>query len=235
MSIQKKNDWAVTLFFNPDKSIQDLANLGITVETSDIKDKEYYKSYPEIQEYFTQDGKFNDVAFNNFYNSALSLYNSEENKNLESDFLSGYEYDAEDLLAPAGSKVRDTSARIVKYSNPTRSSRGISNLDRWGAPTMSEREVAQTQKIYDPATGKFEDWTPNDLNVFSSLSAPTLVLAKWEEDGIHEENGMTVRHYKGQTKYNEDGDPYYEKLNGRSIDGKEVLHAFDIMTVDGSK
>ena len=69
MSIQKKNDWAVTLFFNPDKSIQDLANLGITVETSDIKDKEYYKSYPEIQEYFAQDGKFNDVAFNNFYNS----------------------------------------------------------------------------------------------------------------------------------------------------------------------
>jgi hypothetical protein len=46
---------------------------------------------------------------------------------------------------------------------------------------------------------------------------------------------MTVRHYKGQTKYNSDGDPYYEKLNGRSVDGREVLHASDILTVDGSK
>jgi hypothetical protein len=178
MSIQKKNDWAVTLFFNPDKSLEDLANLGVNVNNSELKDKEYYKSYPEMQEYFSRDGKFNEVEFNNFYNSALSIYNSEAAKEVEANIVSNFTYDENDLLAPIGSPVRDSSPKIIRYSNPTRSSVSVSILGQLGAPTMSEREVAQTQKVYDTATKKFEDWTPNDLNIFSSMSAPTLVLAK---------------------------------------------------------
>ena len=235
MSIQKKNDWAITLFFNPEKSLEDLANYGITTENSDIKDREYYKSYPEIQAYFTEDGKFNEVKFNNFYNSALSLYNSEDAKNVESKILNTYEYDSDDILAPIGSKIRNYSPRIVKYANPTRSTRGVANLNRWGSPTMSEREVAQTRKVFNTETGEFENWTPNDLNIFSHIKAPTLVLAKWEEDGVHVENGIQVKHYKGQSKYDSEGDPYYETLGKRSVDGKEVLHGRDILTVDGSK
>ena len=54
---QKKNDWVATLFFNSDKSLQELANLGFTVENSDIKDKSYYKLKPEIQQAFVKENK----------------------------------------------------------------------------------------------------------------------------------------------------------------------------------
>jgi hypothetical protein len=102
---QKKNDWVATLFFNSDKSLQELANLGFTVENSDIKDKSYYKLKPEIQQAFVKEnGEFNEVEFNNFYNSALELYNDEENKNMEVSIMSNFEYDHDDPLAPVGSK-----------------------------------------------------------------------------------------------------------------------------------
>lgn len=52
MMDQKKNDWLAALFFQPDKSVQELVNLGITPDNSNVKDREYYKGIPEIQEAF---------------------------------------------------------------------------------------------------------------------------------------------------------------------------------------
>ena len=48
MMDQKKNDWLAALFFQPDKSVQELVNLGITPDNSNVKDREYYKG---IQKY----------------------------------------------------------------------------------------------------------------------------------------------------------------------------------------
>ena len=50
MMDQKKNDWLAALFFQPDKSVQELVNLGITPDNSNVKDREYYKGIPEIQD-----------------------------------------------------------------------------------------------------------------------------------------------------------------------------------------
>ena len=55
MMDQKKNDWLAALFFQPDKSVQELVNLGITPDNSNVKDREYYKGIPEIQEAFKND------------------------------------------------------------------------------------------------------------------------------------------------------------------------------------
>ena len=55
MMDQKKNDWLAALFFQPDKSVQELVNLGITPDNSNVKDREYYKGIPEIQEAFIND------------------------------------------------------------------------------------------------------------------------------------------------------------------------------------
>ena len=52
MMDQKKNDWLAALFFQPDKSVPELINLGITPDNSSVKDREYYKGIPEIQEAF---------------------------------------------------------------------------------------------------------------------------------------------------------------------------------------
>ena len=71
--------------------------------------------------------------------------------------------------------------------------------------------------------------------LFKSFSRPTLVLATWDEDGIHEENGRSVQHRKGEYKFDEDGSPYYETLGEREVYDKDVLHYTDTFTVDGSK
>ena len=231
----KKNDWVATLFFNQDRSLQELADLGFTVNNSDIKDSGYYKTKPEIQQAFTNDkGEFDNVKFNNFYNSALQLYNNEDVKSMQTDLLNSYEYDPDDLLAPIGSKTYNKPTSIVHYANPGRQSRGIKFLTQIGDPTMSEREVAQTNKIFNPETGEFEKETPNDLNLWDFTTGKSLVLASWDEDGFHDVDGRMIQHRKGELKYNEEGDPYYEYLNGRSLAGKELLHASDILTVDGS-
>jgi len=40
-------------------------------------------------------------------------------------------------------------------------------------------------------------------------------------------------HNKGDLKLNDEGQYYYETLNGRSLVGKDVLSATDILTIDG--
>lgn len=235
MMDQKKNDWLAALFFQPDKSVQELVNLGVTPDNSNVKDREYYKGIPEIQEAFKNDrGEFDDQKFDTYYKDVLDLYNKADEANLASNAMESFKYDPMDYFAPLGKDVLDVSSRLVKFSNPERRSRGIVNLYETSGPTMSIREVAQTNKIFNYDTGKFEDWTPNDWGGLTSVTRPTLVLAQWDEDGTHEVNGRTVSHKAGDLKFNNEGDPYYETLGNRSLSNKDILHISDTLTVDGS-
>lgn len=234
---QKKNDWLATLFFSPDKTPRDLAKLGITTDNSSIHDRDYYKGIDVIQDTFkTESGKFDEAKFNRFYDEVVKIYNDADNdesiKNiLESEVL----YDPYDYFAPIGANLKDLTPSIGLDKNPERVGKGIINIRQTTDPTMSIREVAQTNKVFNYETGKFEDWTPNDKGGFKGLFRPTLVLAQWDEDGTHVIDGITVSHKKGDLKFNESGDPFYETLGGRDLAGKDVLHLSDTLTVDGSK
>ena len=233
---QKKNDWLATLFFSPNKTPQDLANLGITTDNSSLLDKEYYKKVPQIQEAFKdKSGNFDDNKFDQYYQTALKLYNDADNSKLVQDLQDFYEYDPNDYFAPIGGKVTNIRPKLVQFSNPERRSRGLSNLRESSAPTMSIREVAQTNKVFNYDTQQFEDWTPNDWGGLSAVTRSTLVLAQWDEDGEHEVNGRIVKHNKGDLKFNESGDPFYETLGNRDIANKDILHISDTLTIDGSK
>jgi hypothetical protein len=128
--------------------------------------------------------------------------------------------------------------------NPELRSVGVIGPNKPGPKTLSDREIAQREKIFDPETGVFSNKAPNDFalgnDFFGWLKEATigepLVLATYDDDGEHYDNilGRQVRHKKGQLKLNTNGRPYYEKLNGRSLIGKDVLSATDILTVDGS-
>ena len=125
---------------------------------------------------------------------------------------------------------------------------GIEGLNVMSDPTKTISEIAQTQKIWDTEKGEFLDYSPNDnalfkeegnifknmYNYITSLFDDPLVIAKYDEDGTHLENGREAAHKKGQYKLNEDGTYYTEKLNGRSVVGKEIISALDTITVDGS-
>lgn len=233
---QKKNDWLATLFFSPDKTPQDLANLGITTDNSSLQDKDYYKNIPQIQEAFkNESGNFDNIKFDKYYQGVLQLYNDTDNAKLGSTATDFYSYDPYDYFAPMGSKTRDVAPKLVQFANPERRSRGLTNLRETSAPTMSLREVAQQNKIFNVDTQKFEDWTPNEWGGLSAVTRPTLVLAQWDEDGTHEVNGRIVSHKAGDYKFNEKGDPFYETLGTRPLTGKDILHISDTLTIDGSK
>jgi hypothetical protein len=71
----RKNDWVATMLYNQPSSFDEVIANGITPDNSQILSKDEYKNKEAIQEAFTENGKFNEVAFDNFYNSALSMYN----------------------------------------------------------------------------------------------------------------------------------------------------------------
>ena len=234
MNEQKKNDWIATLFYSPDKTPQDLANLGINTDNSSIQDRDYYKSIAQIQEAFkTEKGDFDEQKFNKFYQDALELYNYADKEKFIQDLTAFYDYDKYDDFAPIGSKVRVNAPSLTIVPNPSRRNRGATNLREASAPTMSIREVAQQNKVFNVETNKFEDWTPNDWGGLSAITRPTLVLAQWDEDGEHEVNGRIISHKKGDLKFNEYGDTYYETLGGRSTANKDILHIADTLSIDG--
>jgi len=126
--------------------------------------------------------------------------------------------------------------------NPNHESIGIGGINQTAESPLTGAEIAQTQKIFDSATGKYLDYSPNDISLtsnvfgwFKSLFDDPLVRATYDEDGFHKDpfTGEMVGHKKGEYKLNDNGEYFYETLNGRSLIGKEVLSATDILTVDG--
>ena len=63
------------MLFNQPSSLDEVVANGITPENTGIQSKDYYKNIDAVQQTFTQNGKFDEVAFDNFYNSALKTYN----------------------------------------------------------------------------------------------------------------------------------------------------------------
>jgi hypothetical protein len=52
-----------------------LYSSGIIPENTGIQEKDYYKDIPQVQDAFRgKDGKIDEVAFNQFYDSALRSY-----------------------------------------------------------------------------------------------------------------------------------------------------------------
>ena len=155
----KKNDWFATLLFQPEMTIDDFASNNITPDNTELKSKDYYKGKQQVIDYFTNKntGKFDEDVFDNAYNSAMSTFNDYANDDFEKRVIENYEYDPFDLLAPPDSKRRDVTPQVVRQPNPFRQSKGLTNLRGWGNPTMSAREVAQQNKVFNPETQTFEN------------------------------------------------------------------------------
>lgn len=234
----KENDWFAINLLNDDVNALDLVSNNITVENTGLQSREHYKSLKSVQEKFkTNSGKFDEVAFNKAYDSALYTYNNLATEDYEKKLLTSMEQDPDYWLDP-GAKVRSTSATISLSEDPYHRGAGLSGLQSISDPNWSVREIAQAQEATDEE-GNGLGWTPNDHALFSgSLKAlwqPTLALASWDEDGYHEdEYGNKIRHRKGEYKLNKDGEFYYEKLGSRSAVGKDLLRFSDTVTVDGT-
>lgn len=234
----KKNDFLATLVKNPDLTLTDLKTAGITPDNTALLSKEEYKSITGVQEAFKgDDGKFDEKKFNTFYDNARILYSNYANDEFLENLPSKLTYSEDEWYAPKDAIYRQSSPVIVKNQRPIDYDQGIKYLTEitTGTNDLSIREQAQNEKVFDFETGQFLDYTPNDkAGVISRFSMPVMVLAQYDTDGTHIENGVEVSHKAGDLKLNDNGKPYYETLGNREIYNKDVLRMSDVLTVDGS-
>lgn len=75
-------DWIATIMYNNPQSLDDMVAHGVTPENTDIQNIDYYKNKEEVRnnEAFQTDGKFDENKFENFYDSALNMYNQFSNE-----------------------------------------------------------------------------------------------------------------------------------------------------------
>lgn len=232
------HDWFDVIYSNPDKSLSDFANAGLSDKNIDLKGRDYYKDIPEIQAAFTdpETKKFDSTAYNKYYDSVATTYSNYIQSEYNQRALNG-EFDVESLYEknkPSG------KIYVQKVANPTLAKQGVEGIFTYTEGKRSMREAAQTNFVRDWKTGKSLGWTPNDddkRGLLDFLGIPSLVEARWEEDGWHTDplTGRKTKHVKGEWKTDSSGNPYYETLGDRDASGKNFLHITDTLTVDGSK
>lgn len=238
----KQNDWIVANINNPSFSAQDFKDVGLDLDNTQILPMDSYLNSNFITENsaFKNDaGEFSKDKFSDFYKSKLASFETFKN---DTDDTPEYEYDLFDTSRKPDSKVKDPQFKLELVSNPTRTTVGISERNKIGEKKFTVSELAQQSKIFDPTTGKYLDYSPNDMSLvknpigyIKTLFDEPLVIAQYEEDGEHIDpiTKRVVKHTRGQYKLNEDGQYYTERLNGRSLIGKQVLSSLDTLTVDG--
>ena len=237
------NDWLVANINNPDFTVSDFKNIAdMSIDNTQFLKKDQYLKSDFIKNnpaFKGNDGQFSQKKFDQYYDQRLQDFEDFKNDKTPA----GLELSVFDTLRTPNDKVRSNGLKIGRGYNPDRQKIGIEGVNVWSKPEQSRSEIAQTQKIFNTETGKFENWTPNDNALFNgksdfglswlkSLFSDPLVLAQYDEDTVDKDG---TKHKKGDFKLNSEGTYYYETLGGRSPIGKQVLSSLDTLTVDGTK
>lgn len=236
MEINKPNDILVATLNNPQATTYDLMTLDLNPENTSLYSKDEYKNSEFVQQKFTgEDGKFDNIAFDNFYNMAAYHYYEMSNE----EYLKGLDevqFSPFDVTRPMGGKTFKVDVEYAKEYNPFKELYGRTSLDSVDASPLSLRELAQQGKIFDTNSGKFLEESANERGLLGKLFGDTLVYAQWDEDGEHKDplTGYMIKHAKGDWKINSDGELYIETLGNREVYGKQVVNPMDILTTDGS-
>lgn len=235
----KINDWfAVTLNSNEtnlgENPYATLNMNGITPDNTDLKDEDFYRNIPQVQEKFTKNGEFNEALFQQAYQSAQRTFTEFAEIDYTERLLNAFgttPYDSSIISHPE-KHVNHYQAVLTPFHDKNRSTYGTGNIWETGSPTFSDREVAQANYVRDE-DGNVLDWTPNDkAKLFKNLFTPALAYASYDED-VYDENGKLI-HQKGELKLDAKGDPYTELLGHREAYGKDIVKWSDNLTVEGT-
>ena len=239
---KRENDIFMSMLANPQASFDNIVTVGLTAENTSLQDKDAYLNNRFVQEQFkTHDDKFDRAAFDKAYDIAKLYYNNLADADFEKAMENQLSYHHDNINNIEKERPDTPLFKEIKIANPYEQNFSISRLGRVDEPNQSEAELAQKNKVLaNPTTAGtnlenaiWED-SPNDS--FFGHFLDTLVMAQYDEDGEHVDpiSGETVKHYKGQLKTNNEGQFYYEKLDGRDIYGRRVLNKMDVLTTDGS-
>lgn len=235
--MNKQYDWFATRIFQPELSLDELFDQGITPENTGFKTRDDYRNMASVRDQFrTEDGGFDEDAFNNAYNSSREMYNLYTNREYSKKLLEEFAYDPYEWYAPATGEIIDVSASNTPTNNGMFYSTNIAGIGENTESPYSVREIAQKQLVYDE-NGNQLDWTPEDKGgLLKGFFRDPLVLATYDEDTpeYDEAGNLLAIHKKGEYKLNEWGAPYYEMLGDRDAYGKEMLHYTDTFTKEGT-
>ena len=240
--MEKEYDLFANILKNPDFSYNDFIAAGLTADNTLLQSKDYYKKSDKVKQAFSDiTGKFDTDKFDKAYNIATTLYNSLADASYDKAIAEKTIYHRDNIFAPLNQRRKGPEFAETVTPNPFQISTSVIELGKEGDRTKSIDELAQANKVLlNPNTAGDDlekaQWgdTPNDN--FFKYFADTLVLAQYDEDGEHKDliTGKTVKHSKGDLKTDEDGNFYYEKLDGRNIYNRRVLNKMNVITTDGS-
>ena len=143
MENPKMNDWFATRLLNNDKSIDFLLSEGINTANSELQDRDFYKNKNKVQAAFKrEDGKFDEDAFNAFYDNISKEYTYLSAIDTENFILNAYEKAGSNFSTDFGTVIKPEIS-ISKVANPLKQSKGITELNEVSAPILSKREAAQ--------------------------------------------------------------------------------------------
>jgi hypothetical protein len=153
MNISKPNDIMVALVNNPTATTYDLKTLNINPDNTSLFSKDEYKNSEYIKKIFTENNKFNEVAFNNFYERAAKQYMELSDEAYLKE-LEKVEFSPFDETRPIDSNVYNINLEYSKEKNPFQQVYGRRSLDSVEDSPLSLREIAQQGKIYDTKNNK---------------------------------------------------------------------------------
>lgn len=236
MEITKPNDIFVATLNNPNATTYDFMSAQLNPTNTSLFLKEEYKDSDFVKNKFkTEDGKFDDVAFDNFYAKAKNHYEEMTNEDYIRS-LDQVQYSPFDVTRPKDAKVFKVDVEFSKDINPLRELYSRTAINSIDSNTLSLREIAQQGKIFNPKTKTWSEESVNDLSILDKFFGDTLVYAQWDDEGRHLDpnSGLMVDHKKGDWKISPEGNLFVEKLAGREIYGKQVVNPMDLLTTDGS-
>lgn len=229
----KENDIILNMLANPKFTLEDFQAVGLNSDNTGLQSEDKYLESDKIQSvsaFQDTNGKFDKNKFHNFYQAAGQFYNQMSNDDYDKAILKQAQFSKDNIWVNPQQRNIDYKPTLVKRANPTLVTSSLEQMGQMGKRTLSTSEIAQTQAVVDPITGK-KSASPND-SFFSNLFN-TLVLASYDNDVVDPKTGE-VLHKKGDLKYNDDGLPYYETLSGRDVHDKQVLNKMNVLTTDGS-
>lgn len=239
---RKEYDLFLNMINNRDASIDNLITSGLTVNNTSLQDKNVYEQNDKVREQFkTSDGEFDKFRFDAWYNNAKVAYNYLAQTDFDTAMEKQATFHRSNMYAPA--EKRRQGPEFIEFQEPNMYKQKFS----FEAPgiisdrTLSIDELMQSNKVLlNPTTAgenlenaKWGD-SPNDN--FWGYFDDVLVQARYTDDGTHRDltTGKMVEHHVGDPKTDQNGNFYYETLDGRDIYDKIVLNKMNVLTVDGS-
>lgn len=227
---RRKNDFIATYLYQPNISLEEMYANGVTPDNTEIKDFDYYKSNETFQQFFTENGEFNESKAKDFYDGMYEMFNVYAEDDYSKKALEVIESSPRDWTN-LDSKKYDPSAKIVVNNLPNRITQGMSIEP---VARFTDAEIAQANYVRDE-NGNVLDWTPNDKGgLWKGIFRDPMALSVYEENGFHEENGVQVYHQKGEVQRDKKGNPFYQLVGSQNTSGKQILKYTDTLTKEGT-